>query len=240
MKSNVLKLTLLASLLSVPAIANAGAVTGGATFPEQIVQEVTASMQYAKQIEQYAKQAQQLETTISMYENQVTNMTQIPNQLWQKMTQPLAQLVSVVSQGQALAMNASNIGQQFQNMYQGFKPGISASDYNNWLNSNNDQLQGALETQNLSVQDFQNSAQALSTIENESPAGRAGLLNVANQIAGNEAGSLQQLGSMVAAQEHAQDNYMAFQIAHEKSKDGSNQKWARDTADVNNVPNALQ
>lgn len=232
MNGQVFKASLVAALLCTPVVATAGTMTGGATFPEQIVQEVTA-------VQQYAKEASQLETEISMYENQVTNMTQVPNQLWQQMTQPLTQLVQVVGQGQALAMNAQNIGQQFQNMYQGFQPGSSLSNYNTWLNSNNDQLQGALETQNLSIQDFQNSAQALSTIEGESPAGRAGLLNVANQIAANEAGSMQQLGSMVAAQEHAQDNYMAYEIKTQQSGNNDSQKWIQNSASTSKIAPGL-
>jgi P-type conjugative transfer protein TrbJ len=219
-------------ILGSPVCAFAGTATGGATLPEQIVQEVTA-------VQQKAEEVSQLEQQIQMYENMVTNTAEIPNQLWQQMTQPLSQLAQVVSQGQALALNAQNIGQQFQQMYAGFQPGASLSDYQNWVQSNNDQIQGALATQNLSVADFQNQAQSLQTIEGESPSGRAGLLNVANQIAAVEAGSLQQLGTMTAAQEHAQDNYMAFQIKHDQGKDGSNQTWAQQTANPNNVPSNL-
>lgn len=72
---NIRKLTLAVVLALLPAVSFAGgAVTGGATLPEQIMQEGTA-------VSSLAKQAQEVVTQIEQYENMVQNMVQIPQSL---------------------------------------------------------------------------------------------------------------------------------------------------------------
>jgi P-type conjugative transfer protein TrbJ len=215
------------SISCVPAYATA---IVGATFPQQVLQEGTALQQQATLVQQKLYEAQQLQQQIQMYQNMTTNTAQIPSQLWNNMSQPLAQLAQLVGQGQAISLNGQNIGSQFQNMYTGFSAQNTNAQYQNWGQSNLDQINGALQSQGLAVTQFQNMAQATQTIQNEPASGRAGLLNVGNQIAGQEVSGLQTLGTMVAAQQHAQDAYMAYQVKSSGDNNAQLNTWVNSTA----------
>ncbi|MBU2819899.1 hypothetical protein HF288_00850, partial [Acidithiobacillus caldus] len=76
----------LALLLSSPMAFAGGAVTGGATLPEQIVQEGTEVQQLAKQAEEVSTQIEQYANMIQRYQNMVQNTLTMPismfNQIW--------------------------------------------------------------------------------------------------------------------------------------------------------------
>ena len=69
--------------------AHATGMIAGATFPEQIVQELTL-------VEQYATQAQQLQAQFQMVYNQAVNMQTIPSQLWPNISGQLQNLINLV------------------------------------------------------------------------------------------------------------------------------------------------
>jgi P-type conjugative transfer protein TrbJ len=86
----------------VPVLSDAGTLTGGATMPEQIVQEGTA-------IEQLMKQAEAVQLQIQQVTDAAQNLEQVPNQMWQPAAQDLNQLAQIESQAQGLSMAGQNI-----------------------------------------------------------------------------------------------------------------------------------
>jgi P-type conjugative transfer protein TrbJ len=224
LKPKALLLSISTALCLSPALAFAGTATGGATLPEQIVQEGTA-------VEQLAKQAESVELQIQKVYDAAQNLEQVPNQLWQQGVQSLAQLAQIADQANGLSMAGQNISSQFAQQYPQFSPQSQATiaQYQQWSQNLLNTIQGALATQNMSAQDFQSNAQALQTIESEPVSGRLQALQVGNQIAGNLATSIQQLGQMVATQEHAQDAYMASREKVQDAEVENGLKWKQAT-----------
>jgi P-type conjugative transfer protein TrbJ len=214
MKQHILKLAVILTLLA-PVSAYAGTLTGGATMPEQIVQEATMIMQYAQQVETTKMEIQKVYDAAQ-------NLQQVPNQLWQQGAQYLGQLANLTSQAQSLGLGAQNLSSQFVQQYPGYSTqGLATQQqYQQWGNSFNNEVAGSLQADNLSIGQFQTEQQALQTIQNEPVTGRLQALEVGNQIAGTTATQLGQLGVLVARQQKSQG---AYQEQMSQSKD-NNQK----------------
>ncbi|MBU2821038.1 hypothetical protein HF288_06845, partial [Acidithiobacillus caldus] len=79
----------LALSLSSPMAFAGGAVTGGATLPEQIVQEGTEVQQLAKQAEEVSTQIEQYANMVQRYENMVQNTLTMPMSMFDQVWNPL-------------------------------------------------------------------------------------------------------------------------------------------------------
>lgn len=224
MRIRTLVISIVSAIAFSPAAAFAGAATGGATLPEQIVQEMT-------EVQQLSKQAESVRLEIQQVYDAAQNLAQVPNQMWQQGAQSLAQLANIANQAQGLSMAGQNIVSTFAQQYPGFNSQAQATiqQYQQWSQNTLNSIQGALATQNASAQDFESNAQALQTIEAEPVSGRLQALQVGNQIAANAATSLQQLGQMVATQEHAQDAYLAQRQVSHQTTEQDDQKWVQAT-----------
>ncbi len=224
MQTRLLVISIASCLAFSPALAFAGTMTGGATLPEQIVQEMT-------EVQQLSKQAESVQLEIQQVYDAAQNLAQVPNQLWQQGAQSLAQLADIANQAQGLSMAGQNIASTFAQQYPGFNPQAQATiqQYQQWSQNTLNSIQGALATQNATAQDFSSNAQALQTIEAEPVSGRLQALQVGNQIAANMASSMQELGQMVATQEHAQDAYIAQRASVHQANTANNAKWVQST-----------
>lgn len=232
MRIRTLVISIVSAIAFSPAAAFAGAATGGATLPEQIVQEMT-------EVQQLSKQAESVQLEIQQVYDAAQNLAQVPNQLWQQGAQSLAQLANIANQAQGLSMAGQNIASTFAQQYPQFNPQAQATiqQYQQWSQNTLNSIQGALATQNATAQDFENSAQALQTIEAEPVSGRLQALEVGNQIAANAANSLQELGQMVATQEHAQDAYLAQQASAQQANKENDEQWVQGTMHAINSGN---
>lgn len=149
-------------LALLPAPAFAGTLTGGATLPEQIVQEATS-------IEKLAKQVQSVETEIAQYENMIQNMTTLPQSMIGQIMQPIDQLYGLVGQAQQLGTNAMNLSNQFQSMNATFNPQITegyTTNYESITQGLNNAINTALQAANLNPSNFTTQAQAEQAIAN--------------------------------------------------------------------------
>ena len=232
MRIRTLVISIASAMTFSPALAFAGTMTGGATLPEQIVQEMT-------EVQQLSKQAESVQLEIQQVYDAAQNLAQVPNQLWQQGAQSLAQLADIANQAQGLSMAGQNIASTFAQQYPGFNPQAQATiqQYQQWSQNTLNSIQGALATQNATAQDFSSNAQALQTIEAEPVSGRLQALEVGNQIAANAANSLQQLGQMVATQEHAQDAYLAQQASAQQANKENDEQWVQGTMNAINSGN---
>ncbi|CUA96883.1 P-type conjugative transfer protein TrbJ [Thiomonas bhubaneswarensis] len=196
----------LATLAITPAHAT-GAIAG-ATFPEQIVQELTL-------VEQYATQAQQLQAQFQQVYNQAVNMANIPSQLWPNITSQLSNLVNLVGNAKGLSYAAANTVSAVQSQFGA--PNAVLTNYNKslqtWTGNLDSQIAGVLQQYGLNASNFQTTQSALAAIQaqSNSAAGRKAVMQAGNQIAGLMVNQLQGLQSDIQAGNQAMLNYMAMQ-----------------------------
>ncbi|AEM48022.1 P-type conjugative transfer protein TrbJ [Acidithiobacillus ferrivorans SS3] len=185
----------------------AGTMTGGATMPEQIVQEGTAIMQLSRAAEQVQNQLQ-------MLLNEARNLQNMPSNFVSQITGEMGQLTSIVGQGNSLSYAGQNISSQLSSEYPGYSGSTNyQQEYQNWNNTTSQNIQNALQAQNMQSQDFATQTQALSSIQSasQSAAGRMQVLQAGNQISAMEVKQLQKMQQISMSQNDAQ-------LAYEKQK----------------------
>ena len=204
MKKRILTMAALAAIVTTPA--HATGMIAGATFPEQIVQELTL-------VEQYATQAQQLQAQFQMVFNQARNLQNMPQQLWTNATAPLQQLVQLVGNAQGLSYASQNTVAAMQQQYGA--PNAVLANYANslqqWTSNLNSQVAGTLQQYGLHAADFQTTQSALQAIQDQSQkaSGRMQLLQAGNQISGLMVNQMQSLQSDIQAGNQVMLNYVA-------------------------------
>ena len=205
-KTRITAADLLAALATSPA--HATGMIAGATFPEQIVQELTL-------VEQYATQAQQLQAQFQQVYNQAVNMQTIPSQLWPNISSQLSSLVSLVGNAQGLSYAAANTVSAVQSQFGA--PSAVLSNYNtslqNWTGNLDSQIAGVLQQYGLNASNFQTTQSALAAIQSQSQSasGRKAVMQAGNQIAGLMVNQMQGLQSDIQAGNQAMLNYVAMQ-----------------------------
>ena len=189
----------LAALFLGASATNPACATGmiaGATFPEQIVQELTL-------VEQYAQQAQQLQAQFQMVYNQARNLEGIPSQMWPNVSAPLQNLVQLVGNAQGLNYAAQNTVAAVQQQYG--TPNAPLSNYSQslqqWTDNQDHQTAAVLQQYGLHAADFQTTQAALQSIEtaSQTASGRMQVLQAGNQISGLMVNQLQSLQSDIQA-----------------------------------------
>jgi P-type conjugative transfer protein TrbJ len=162
----------------------------GATFPEQIVQEVTA-------VEQDEQAVMQTEQQISMLANQAINMGTMPLQFWGQLTAPVMQMQEII--GQAQGISASVQDTAAQTAYEYGDPtgsvGYAGGTLAQWTQGFNSQITGVLHEYGLSRQQFATSAATEQTLQaaSRSAQGRDQILQASNAMNGVLATELSQL-----------------------------------------------
>lgn len=113
-----LVIAVLSGLFMVPAAANAGTFTGGATFPEQIVQEATSLEDYAKNVTTALSSVQNEINTLNGYMTDLQNLATLPAREIGKITMPIQQMEynyeevqGLMSEYKSMYGNLSNIQQ---------------------------------------------------------------------------------------------------------------------------------
>lgn len=207
---NMNKTRIAAALLAALAItpAHATGMIAGATFPEQIVQELTL-------VEQYATQAQQLQAQFQQVYNQAVNMQNIPAQLWPNISSQLNSLVSLVGNAKGLSYAAANTVSAVQSQFGA--PSAVLSNYNaslqTWTGNLDSQIADVLKQYGLNASNFQTTQSSLAAIQvqSQSAGGRKAVMQAGNQIAGMMVNQMQGLQSDIQAGNQAMLNYMAMQ-----------------------------
>lgn len=217
LKKSIVALGAIAALASTPA--HATGMIAGATFPEQIVQELTA-------VEQYATQAQQLQAQFQMVYNQAMNLKNLPDQIWPNIAGQLQSLVTLVGQAQGLTYASQNTAAGVQAQY-----GVNGQSYqanlSQWNGNLTSQIQQALNSFGLQAQDFQTQQQALQQIQNasQSATGRMQVMQAGNQIAGLMVNQLQGLQQTIMTNGQVQMNAIGAKNAQELQKNQINQSF---------------
>ena len=207
---NMNKTRIAAALLAALAItpAHATGMIAGATFPEQIVQELTL-------VEQYATQAQQLQAQFQQVYNQAVNMQNIPAQLWPNISGQLQNLVNLVGNAKGLSYAAANTVSAVQTQFG--QPSAVLSNYNaslqTWTGNLDSQIADVLKQYGLNASNFQTTQSALASIQaqSQSAGGRKAVMQAGNQISALMVNQMQGLQSDIQAGNQAMLNYMAMQ-----------------------------
>lgn len=195
-----------ALLITLTLPAHATGMVAGATFPEQITQEITL-------VEQYATQAEQLQAQFQMVFNQARNLQSIPSQLWPNASAQLQSLVNLIGNAQGLSYGSQNTLAQVSAQYG--STGNVVPNYDtalqNWTANLNHQIASVLTQYGLQANDFQNTQTALQQIQNasQSASGRMQVMQAGNQISGLMVNQMQNLQSTIMAGSQAELNYMA-------------------------------
>ncbi len=159
--------------------AEAVAEVAGATFPEQIVQEVTA-------VEQDEQAVMQTEQQISMLANQAINLGTMPLQFWGQLTAPVMQMQQIIGQAQGIAASVQDTAAQTACEYGdptgsvGYAGGTLAQ----WTQGFNQQISGVLHEYGLSQQQVATSAATEQTLQaaSRSARGRNQILQACNAM----------------------------------------------------------
>jgi P-type conjugative transfer protein TrbJ len=193
----------------------AGTMTGGATMPEQIVQEVTA-------VQTKVTEAQQLVQQVQQYENMVQNMVTLPQSMYNQITAPIAQLYGLAQQAQGLGMAGQNIASQFQNLNSTFNPQITAQysqQYGSITSGLNNAINTALQTANLNPSNFVTQQQAMQQVSQamQNPSSRNTILQAGVTVGQAEVSDLTQLEQTAVAEQNMNAAWKKAQLAKQNA-----------------------
>ncbi len=216
-KKSILALAAMSAIAMVPA--HATGLIAGATFPEQIVQELTA-------VEQYATQAQQLQAQFQQVYNQALSLESLPTQMWPNVSGNLQQLIHLIGSAQGLTYATQNTAAGVQQQY-----GVNGQSYqanlSQWNGNLTSQIQQALNQDGLQASDFQTQQQALNQVENasQSAAGRMQVLQAGNQISGMLVNQLQGLQQTMMTNGQVEMNAIGADNAAKLQQNQINQQF---------------
>ncbi|MBU2769124.1 P-type conjugative transfer protein TrbJ [Acidithiobacillus ferrivorans] len=234
---NTILISAIAFALLAPASALAGTMTGGATMPEQIIQEITAA-------ESLVKQAESVQMQIQMVYQQAMNLKNLPTQMWSSVQGDLNNLTNIAGQAQGLSYASQNIASQFTQTY----PAASSIGNNygqqmqTWSTDTNGQIKSMLTQNGLAADQFSSQQSALQGIQNasQSAGGRMQVLQAGNQIAGMEVNQLQQMQQETMAANSAMGAYEAQQVNQkQQATNGVNNLYAQAAASLGPVPTQM-
>lgn len=189
----------------------AGTVTGGATYPEQLIQEATA-------METKITEGQQLVQQIQQYENMVQNMTTLPQTLVNQILQPIDQMYGLAQQAQGLGLAGQNIASEFQNLNATFNPQLTAQytqQYSSITSGLNNAINTALQTANLNPSNFTTQQQAMQQVSAamQNPQSRNAILQAGVAVGQAEVADLTQLEQTASAEENMDAAWKKAQLA---------------------------
>lgn len=193
-------------IASVPAKAGGG-MTGGATEPTQIMNNIEL-------ISIYASEMQQLQQQMQMYSNMYQNTAGLPLQAWGPVSSHLRNLINTINSVKGVVTSTDNamsqIEQQFGNgnlldNYQG-----RMSDWNRGLNN---QIGAVLTQHGQQANRFTTTQSALEQIQaaSQSATGRMQVMQAGNQISGLMVNQLMDLQTTIMSAEQARLNHIAIQ-----------------------------
>lgn len=222
----------LAAIL-LPKNSYATGLIAGATEFTQITNMVQLIMQYATQIEQYATQLNTLQQNIQQVRMQAQNLVNLPAGIWNKFTDNIMSLKNIIQQGQGITFAASNLDSQFAAMYPGYDGHFTAAGqslasrnatftdrYKQINTSTRDNINGALKSLNLQMNDLNSDAATMSMLQSQSQSadGQLKVIQAANEISLHQTEQMKKLQWTLMTQANTQAAYMAAQNEKETAQ----------------------
>lgn len=201
----------IATLLTVATTqAFAGAATGGATEPTQILNNLELLNHTVQQAQSLRYQLQNLQSLGSAAD-------------WGSAQGALINLASVVQQGQGLSYALSGADQVFAQRFPGYGNGGNGNysqQYQTWSRTTLDSIQGALATAGLQANQFGTETAAIASIRSMSSGSQGALsaIQAGNMVAGMQVEQLQKLRQLGMAQAAEQNTFMANIVQKQDSE----------------------
>lgn len=200
-----------------PAPAMASAVVGPATEWTQLLNNAELigiagqnAEQVQNQLTQISQLAQQIQNQIQIYENMLQNTLQLPSHVWGQVEADLAQLQSLVNQGQGIAFSMGNLDDVLRQRFQSFadfQTGLAngetfASSYQEWSDTNRDTIASTLRAAGLTSDQFATEGATMTQLRSmsETAIGQMQALQVGHQIAAQQVEQVQKLRGLVSQQ----------------------------------------
>ena len=211
-------------LALLPSVSFGGTMTGGATMPEQIVQEITA-------VQSQVTQAQQLVQEIQQYQNMVQNMATLPQSMYSQITAPIMQLYGIAQQAQQLGYAGQNIAGQFQNLNGAFNPQITSQytqQYGTITGGLNNSINTAFQTANLNPSNFMTQQSAMQQVQQamQNPTSRNAVLQAGVTVGQAEVSDLTQLDQTATSEENMDAAWKKAQLAKQNMNMQANNNLA--------------
>lgn len=190
---------------------------GGATEWTQILNNAEligiagqSAEQVQNQLTQIGQLAQQIQNQIQIYQNMLQNTMQLPSHVWGQVESDLAQLRSLVNQGQGLAFSMGGLDDVLKQRFQSFgefKTGLAngedfSSSYQQWSDTNRDTIASTLRAAGLTSDQFATEEATMAQLRSmsETSVGQMQALQVAHQIAAQQVEQTQKLRGLVSQQ----------------------------------------
>ena len=203
--------------LALPPTVTASAVVGPASEWTQLLNNVEligiagqSAEQVQNQLTQIGQLAQQIQNQIQIYENMLQNTLQLPSHVWGQVETDLAQLQSLMNQGQGIAFSMGNLDDVLKQRFQSFgefKTGLAngedfSSSYQQWSDTNRDTIASTLRAAGLTSDQFATEEATMAQLRSmsESSVGQMQALQVAHQIAAQQVEQTQKLRGLVSQQ----------------------------------------
>lgn len=169
-----------------------------------------SGIQIDNQVTQIAHQVEQIQNQLKIYENMLQNTAKLPDQIWGQVKDDLAQLQSIVGQGEGIAFSMGNLDDVLKQRFQSYsdfleKPldGESFSTaYQGWSETNRDTIAGTLKAANLTAEQFSSEEGTMAQLRAMSgtSVGQMQALQVGHQIAAQQVAQMQKLRGLVSQQ----------------------------------------
>lgn len=189
-----------------------------ATEATQILNNLELLGLNVTQLEALWNQGQQLVNEAIMIEHMITNLLTLADDPL-AFINALMQLSYIVEQGQVLSYVATNIDEQYEQMYPGYdeyvyeemSPWLLRQKYSDWSNHNMDNIKAALKAAHIQEETLMAEEARLETIVymSKTAEGRMQALQAGNLIAAESVSSLQRLRQLLMVNTQLMANHQA-------------------------------
>ena len=166
--------------------------------------EFTQVLNHIELVLSYAVQSQQLAQQIKILTDAVKNTARNPNQVFWDIGSDLNQLAGIVQGGRAIAYSLGDLDAVWHTTYPGYAsyaPTGYYTRYQNWAQTTLDTVIGAMRAAGLQGQQLNSEVSLITNLESQSQSadGRLLALNVATQMADQQAQQMQKLREIMLA-----------------------------------------
>ncbi|MBE0581905.1 P-type conjugative transfer protein TrbJ [Devosia sp.] len=169
-----------------------------------------SGIQIDNQVTQIAHQVEQIQNQLRIYENMLQNTLKLPDQVWGQVEDDLAQLQSIVGQGEGIAFSMGNVDDVLKQRFQSYSDFLEdplngadfSSAYQSWSETNRDTIAGTLRAANLTAEQFSSEEGTMEQLRSMSgtSVGQMQALQVGHQIAAQQVAQMQKLRGLVSQQ----------------------------------------
>lgn len=166
--------------------------------------EFTQVLNHVELVNSYAVQAEQLDQQIQILADAIKNSKRNSTQTFWNIGADLSALASIVQGGQAIAYSLGDLDAVWHKTYPGYASYSRTGyyrRYQNWAQTTLDTVIGAMRAAGLQGQELNNEVSLITNLESQSQSadGRLLALNVATQMADQQAQQMQKLREIMLA-----------------------------------------